>query len=597
QLRDIPANAKTAEVKLYLVANDTNGSGTIYADKLSLVYTTDNNLLDNASFENVNGTKPVRWETSLPSGATGTFSTISTPVAAGSRAVRIAASGLSQWNDAAVQQEVPVTAGRGYKLSGKLNVEALNQGLGQVFIRFYNDSYQMLGENHTDYNALTNGYGDIDLQGMIPAGTTRATVRVAVLANANGGAGTVSVDDMRLEYTAGADTNLVKNGDFEIATVNGATNWTQEITPNAATGSVSLVSTPVYAGTKAYRIAATGIPAWENANISQRIDVEGGKRYLLTNHLKVESLTRAQVEMSVRFYDANQQYIGQNQTVFKELTNDYITLEQLRDIPANAKTAEVKLYLVANDTNGSGTIYADKLSLVYTTDNNLLDNASFENVNGTKPVGWETSLPSGATGTFSTISTPVTAGSRAVRIAASGLPQWNDAAVQQEVPVTAGRGYKLSGKLNVEALNQSLGQVFIRFYNDSYQMLGENHTDYNALTNGYGDIDLQGMIPAGTTRATVRVAVLANANGGAGTVSVDDMRLEYTAGADANLIKNGDLEIATMNGATNWTQEITPNAATGSVSLVSTPVYAGTKAYRIAATGIPAWENANISQR
>ncbi|MFD2331289.1 hypothetical protein ACFSR7_18715, partial [Cohnella sp. GCM10020058] len=186
-----------------------------------------------------------------------------------------------------------------------------------------------------------------------------------------------------------------------------------------------------------------------------------------------------------------------------------------------------KLYLVANDTNGSGTIYADKLSLVYTTDNNLLDNASFENVNGTKPVGWETSLPSGATGTFSTISTPVTAGSRAVRITASGLSQWNDAAVQQGALVTAGRGYKLSGKLNIEALNQGLGQVFIRFYDDNYQMLGENHTDYNALTNGYGDIDLQGMIPAGTTRATVRIAVLANANNGAGTIDVDDMRLEY----------------------------------------------------------------------
>jgi len=69
--------------------------------------------------------------------------------------------------------------------------------------------------------------------------------------------------------------------------------------------------------------------------------------------------------MQVWFYGENGTDLGNQAVKLEETTGGYVYLEKKGIVPAGAVVAEVEVHLLANQSNGSGTLYVDSLKFEY----------------------------------------------------------------------------------------------------------------------------------------------------------------------------------------------------------------------------------------
>jgi len=101
--------------------------------------------------------------------------------------------------------------------------------------------------------------------------------------------------------------------------------------------------------------------------------------------------------------------------------------------------------------------------------------------------------------------------------------------VRQRINVQGGQTFKLSGQLHAEELNDAYGQLLVWFYDENWTNVGSFTAELNQTTNDYVYLEKQGVIPEGAVLAEVAVHLIANQNGGLGTLYADALKFEYSA--------------------------------------------------------------------
>ena len=547
------------------------------------------NLLLNSGFEHVITGNPPSWNKYISSAASGGVTSITSPVNGGSKAVQLAASGLPAWDNAHISQRFEVTGGGYYRLTGYLQAAALEHAFGQLQVQFNDANDQYITHDAAKIENVTSDYLMLELNKAIPANAKYAYVTVQLVANDANGSGTLYVDDVKFEYASEAE--MLTNGGMESGLDGVIPGWGKSL--EAPTGGIVSVTSPVNGGSRAVQMTADGMDIWNRAYMTQRMDVIGGSSYRLSGQFQVDALERALAELTIRFFDANNQYISDYLISINEVTNGYALLEQNRVVPANAAYAEVMVSLVANEANGSGTIYVDDVKFEYVTDAALLVNGGMESATANGPIGWNKYVSSAASGGVTSITSPVNGGSKAVQLAASGLPAWDNANISQRFEVTGGGYYRLTGYLQAVALDHAFGQLQVQFNDANDQYITNYITDVENVTSGYLMLEQNKAIPENAKYAYVTVQLVANDANGSGTLYVDDVKFEYAS--EAALLTNGGMESGLDGVIPGWRTHVS-ELATGSVTSVTSSVY-GNKGVMISASGLPAWDNANLSQR
>ncbi|MFB9279478.1 hypothetical protein ACFFT4_31355, partial [Cohnella cellulosilytica] len=201
----------------------------------------------------------------------------------------------------------------------------------------------------------------MEKRSVAPEGTVRAQVSVRLSANGTGnGSGLLYADNIDLRETT--DPNLLVNADFEHTLDASATGWQSF---NTGTGTIESVSAPVASGSKAMKIEAANLPIWKSGYIRQRINVEAGQTFKLSGQLHAEELNNSSGQLLVWFYDEDWTNVGSFTAELNQETNGYVYLEKQGVIPEGTVLAEVGVHLTANQSGGSGTLYADALKFEY----------------------------------------------------------------------------------------------------------------------------------------------------------------------------------------------------------------------------------------
>ncbi|MFB9275272.1 hypothetical protein ACFFT4_09825, partial [Cohnella cellulosilytica] len=319
------------------------------------------NLIKNGGFEKAYGDSQYYWDHRADAFDTGEIALVSTPVVKGARALKIEATGLASWARAQVLQSVAVEGGKAYLLSGDVYTPQLQNAFAELHIQYYNASNSSLGQDYVRQETAITGFAHLEKRSVAPEGTVRAQVSVRLSANAVGnGSGLLYADNIDLRETT--DPNLLVNADFEHTLDTSATNWQSF---NAGTGTIGSTYSPVASGSKAMKIEAANLPIWQSGYIRQRINVEAGQTFKLSGQLHAEELNNSSGQLLVWFYDEDWTEVGSFTAELNQTTEGYVYLEKQGIIPEGTVLAEVGVHLTANQSGGSGTLYADALKFEY----------------------------------------------------------------------------------------------------------------------------------------------------------------------------------------------------------------------------------------
>jgi hypothetical protein len=528
QNKPIPANAKYAEVRVYLVANGMNGAGIFYVDDLSLAYAPEVKLLTNGDLEQSSGKVMPGWAQGMSPGVTANITSVSAPVRSGNKAAKIEAGGMEAWSSAYLVQTAQISGGSDYRLSGYLNIPLLNQAVVELKVHYLNGNHQYLSQDAVPLRGTTDGYIPVELVKRTPSAAAYVEVVINLYAEQSGASGTVYADDLTLGYAT--EVPMLVNGNLEQAAGSTILGWNTYVS-GTASGSVASTTYGAFEGTRAVKVEASGLSAWDNASLWQQVEIGPGN-YMLSGQAKVVALDKAVVQFSVRFFDEHHTYLTQYDTYIQDQTEDYVHFEQNKPIPANAKYAEVRAYLVANEMNGAGTFYIDDLLLAYAPEVKLLTNGDFEQSSGKVMLGWAQGISPGVTASITSVNTPVRGGSKAAKIEAGSMEAWSSAYLVQTVEIAESTDYRLSGHLNVASLNQAVVELKVHYLDGNHQYLSQDAIPLRGTTDGYVLAQLTRTTPEGTAFAEVIVNLYAEQSGASGVIYADDMRLVY---ADSSL--------------------------------------------------------------
>jgi len=587
----IPQGAVRAEPQVRIIGQEQNSNGIAYVDNMRFEYGTDGNLVTNSGFEHSDGTVMSGWRTIVDSSGTGQVTTVDSPAQSGDRALRIEASGLVAWSNAQATQEFAVEGGRQYRLSGDVNIEQIQDAMAELQITFRDANNQYLADHKINHKKTTAGYIHLEKFGTIPQGAVKAELHVWLVATENNGGGIIYADNIEVRYAE--YTNLMDNGDFENASGSEAIGWQ---THNDGSGSIGVVDAPVQSGSRAMKIEAVDLQAWQNAHIRQGVEVEGGQAYTVTGQVYAAELTNAFVEMAVLFHDANWVFLGQQTTDIHQTTSGFITMEQKGTIPQGAIRAELQVRVIGLQQNSGGIAYADTIRFEYGTDGNLAINAGFEYSDGTVIPGWRAEIDSSGTGQVTAVDNPLLGGNRALRIATSGMLAWRNAQATQEFAIEGGRHYRLSGDIYMEQLHDALAELQITFRDAGNQYIMHHVVNYEQTTTGYIHLERLGEVPQGAVKAQLYIRLATNTDNGSGVIYADNIEVRYTE--DGNLLANADFEYASGNDAIGWVRNM-ESGISGEIATVSQAVYAtysGDQALMISVHNMQAWQVAGMNQ-
>lgn len=157
--------------------------------------------------------------------------------------------------------------------------------------------------------------------------------------------------------------NNLTNADFEIYTgTNGvADNW--KIYKSGVSNSNYSLSPNAYTGKQAQQIQVDSSEGGAIAGVEQQITITGGQPFMLGSYIRANQLSNSIVQFGIRFYDVNQQIIGDE---FRQLTSteaQYVHLVSSGVTPANTVSAKVYVVLQSNAAQGSGLIVLDAMNL------------------------------------------------------------------------------------------------------------------------------------------------------------------------------------------------------------------------------------------
>jgi hypothetical protein len=332
------------------------------------------------------------------------------------------------------------------------------------------------------------------------------------------------------EHSAGAVT--LSNAGFEVydGIGNVASNWVA-VAPTGASGDFQVVSTPVHEGVRAQQFAFSGLTKDQTASIEQTFAIDPGAEYELSGYFNIESLVNAQVQLKIDYYDVNSNLIDSNVTIQTATTSGYTRLQNIRVARTNAVSCKVSVKLLATADGGAGTFTVDQFALRKT--NAYMINPGFETYNGMYNVAdsWRAGYSPKSISQYEVVNSPVSTGTRAQKVSASGLPLWGFAQVNQMVTAQPETVYTVSGKVKVEQLDNAKVQLYIDYFDADYKFLGSDpgETELTTVTNGYVDLKNETTAPEQTAYLKVWALLRSTADNGSGTFYVDDISVAASA--------------------------------------------------------------------
>ncbi|UQZ35444.1 hypothetical protein C2I18_19090 [Paenibacillus sp. PK3_47] len=281
------------------------------------------NLLINGGFEiteQTPGTSPEEtdpnygWKTYAEPASSADFQHVDSPVSRGNKAYKLQISQLPEYKSDFVYQTIGVNDNQPFRLSGKIFKEALHQASAVLAVEFLTEDLAILGSYEQESAGTSSSYETLQKQGRIPKGTVYAKVYVKVKALGANASGTIYADQIKLEYV---DGNLLNNPGLERTKDNTIVEWGSSI-GRGITATITADS-DAYEGSKALKIAATGIPTAAYAYINQTKGIGAGEAYSLSAAFKATELTNARGVMVVQIMDQNG-----GQLEWKEVTGDTV---------------------------------------------------------------------------------------------------------------------------------------------------------------------------------------------------------------------------------------------------------------------------------
>ncbi|SFB44819.1 Carbohydrate binding domain-containing protein [Cohnella sp. OV330] len=278
---------------------------------------------------------------------------------------------------------------------------------------------------------------------------------------------------------------LVANPSFEQATGTLPTGWTPATGANL---SYALDTTQHSNGSQSLKVTDMDPSPTVSANIyTPLIPYSPGSTYRASVKVKV---TSGEASMIVRYYDADNASTTQY-GLAKSVGPDWQTIELTAVPPDN--TVSMRIFLAIPSAIGAGTAYFDEVSL---KTSELLSNASFETVSGTRPTDW-TATDNGTAASIATSSTVYAHGKKSVRLTdSSSTSAYN--VKSASIPVVAGKSYTASVKANAAT---GAGTLILRFIGGSGQTLQSS----SSTTGSWQTLSLSAVPPAGTTNVQVEL--------------------------------------------------------------------------------------------
>ncbi|PWK13450.1 fibronectin type III domain protein, partial [Tumebacillus permanentifrigoris] len=307
------------------------------------------------------------WLTVPPPVANGNFKVVTTPVHEGVRAQQFAFSGLSQDQTAAIEQTFSIDPGSEYELSGYFNIQSLFHAQVQMKLDYFDVADNLVDSNVTIQTATTSGYARLQTIKVAKTNAVKCRVTVNLTATGDAGAGTFTVDQFAMRKS----NAYIVNPGFE--TYNGMYNvadtWRVGYSPNVQTD-YQVVNSPVFSGSRAQKVSASGLPNWGFAHVTQTVTAQQDVAYTVTAKLNVAELTDAKVQLYVDYFDANYEFLGFDSGEMEQttITNGFVVLRNESTAPEHAAFLQVWALLRSTSEDGSGTFYVDDINVQASTD-------------------------------------------------------------------------------------------------------------------------------------------------------------------------------------------------------------------------------------
>jgi hypothetical protein len=337
-----------------------------------------------------------------------------------------------------------------------------------LYVDFSNEANQFSGNVSAEYAADTGSYVPLSVSGVTPADATRAWVYVLLKGTGDSsGSGTVYVDNVNMKY----------GNDTAAPTVT---------LPTPALGAEGVVTNPV-------------IQLYFNENVL------AGPGY---NGIMLKAGT-VQVPMTA------------------SITGAFMTVVPARRLePGTTYTLMVPAGAMQDPAGNRMAAYTS----TFTTEENLLENNTFETYSGSGGIadGWGMVNNLDGSPEFDVAASPVFAGSRAQKMAGSGLA-WNKMmGIFQVISVKAGQPFTFDAQMQTVELKEAKAMLYVDFSNEANQFSGNVSAEYAEDTGSYVPLSVSGVTPTDATRAWVYVLLKGTGdNSGSGTVYVDDVSLKY----------------------------------------------------------------------
>ncbi|WP_426448474.1 hypothetical protein ACP26L_28290 [Paenibacillus sp. S-38] len=591
----VPTNAAIARVYAFLRSTGDSGGGTVYIDDTDLRYG-GANLISNGGFETTDKGRDVAYSWSKAAAPNTNYKLTETSIANGGMVQRIAATGMTNWQYSGVMQDVAVIPNRPIQISGRVNVESLQNAKVQLYVDFMtvDGQYTNAPTVAAEYEHTTGGgYITISSNGVVPSNASFARVYAFIRSLGSGGGGTIYIDAVDLQY---GEPNLLANAGFESYT--GSNNiadlWRGESSQPLV--SEYRIEQPNTAnGRRVQKIVASSLNSGQYTGIAQEIGILPNCSVQVKGRVNIESIQSAKVQLYVDYLTSSGQYtyVAPLIAEYSNTTGGgYVTISATGVVPSNAAFARVYAMIRSTGTNGTGVVRIDALELNYGNDN-MLSNPGFEAY--TKNNAADSWARAEAPGTvYENSNANAAAGDRLQKIAASGLNAGHYSGIAQDVAVAPNKKLSISSQVKVEGLQDAKFQLYVDFMtaDGQYTYAPPIISEYAKATNGgYITVAGTGTVPANAAFARVYAMIRSTGVGGAGVIFVDVLELRYEE--QLNLLSNSKFELSTTDPAVadSWRRADAPGAQYRLVQL--TPE---NKVQKATAAGLSTWQYSGIVQ-
>lgn len=320
--------------------------------------------------------------------------------------------------------------------------------------------------------------------------------------------------------------NMLMNSGFEIYTGKNvvADNW-GDWKSAGVKANYQVVTAPVSSGKHAQQMKISNMQKDGGANFFQDISVSDGQLYTLSSQIAITNLNKAKLIVNMHYFDNNNSFIG-SETVFEYGGNaSWLSInEQVRPV---AKTVRARLHftIIALDSDASGIVTVDSVAFQKGERSNLLINPGFETNTRTSGVadGWGNWESAGINANYRVVTSPVSSGKHAQQMSISNIPKDGMHTFFQDVAVTGGQPYTLSGQIATEHLSKAKVQVIMHYFDVNNNFIGyETPFEYSGNTS-WKSVEVQVEPPAHTVRARVHFNLLASEDKASGKVTVDSV--------------------------------------------------------------------------